>query len=381
MPAPTKHPDWATDETNNVEPPDAKKAAGWVPAEQPPSSWFNWWKNLVGLWVRWLEERADTNAADIVTVQGNVDDVAADLASLDAHAAKFDEPNTWEFTQTFDIDQADDPMFRSTKHAGNHGGSSGNVWKVQHTWLLTDGTNARVYSGAGGGSGNWCLTTNALWDPGVAGQVWSKDDDLIESNVLRCFNGELHFYGKAPGGGTWGPGAWDTARGVARVGDEVHAKGFQAASSGFNYEPAVTHWVEAVPSGGYNTFFNSRRLAPGEDVQYFFPRLPTGAWIGQVNVKVERFAGNDYEIYANITTVKNFTDETTPGATMSSLDSDLVSGATPKVENHLLSYGGLTVDNEFKVYWVRIFNKLGATSDLEVYGVQLGFTDPGPRNH
>lgn len=52
MAAPTEYPDWATDETNNLAPPPSKVAEGWVPAEEPPSSWFNWWMNLVGLWVR-----------------------------------------------------------------------------------------------------------------------------------------------------------------------------------------------------------------------------------------------------------------------------------------------------------------------------------------
>jgi len=52
---PTKFPTWATDGTNVVEPPDAKKATGWVPLEEPPSSWFNWWQNNVNAWVEWLD--------------------------------------------------------------------------------------------------------------------------------------------------------------------------------------------------------------------------------------------------------------------------------------------------------------------------------------
>jgi hypothetical protein len=62
MPAPTNHPDWATDATNNVEPPSGKVAVGWVAGEEPPASWFNWWQNLVGLWIRWF----DTNVNDLL---------------------------------------------------------------------------------------------------------------------------------------------------------------------------------------------------------------------------------------------------------------------------------------------------------------------------
>src|SRR3954468_16922705 len=106
MPAPTKYPDWATDESNNVEPPDAKKAAGWVPGEEPPSSWFNWWKNLAGQWVRWLEERANTLTtdldaaeADIDTLQSDLDTLEAATAALASDAARKSQQNTFVKSQ------------------------------------------------------------------------------------------------------------------------------------------------------------------------------------------------------------------------------------------------------------------------------------------
>jgi len=69
MPAPTKYPDWATNGGGTVvEPPAGKVAAGWVPSEQPPSGWFNWWQGLVGQWVRWLESQTTAATAALARV-------------------------------------------------------------------------------------------------------------------------------------------------------------------------------------------------------------------------------------------------------------------------------------------------------------------------
>lgn len=53
---PTKIPRWADDpEASIVEPPELKKNAGWEAAEKPPASYFNWWMNLVSVWLAWLQ--------------------------------------------------------------------------------------------------------------------------------------------------------------------------------------------------------------------------------------------------------------------------------------------------------------------------------------
>lgn len=53
---PTKIPEWA-DTGVIVEPSEAKKDSGWVAPELPPDTFFNWHMNLVGQWVKWLDER------------------------------------------------------------------------------------------------------------------------------------------------------------------------------------------------------------------------------------------------------------------------------------------------------------------------------------
>jgi len=58
MTKPIKLPTWATSSPNVVEPSDGKKAQGWVPGEQPPAAFFNYWQNLVHQWVTWFDESA-----------------------------------------------------------------------------------------------------------------------------------------------------------------------------------------------------------------------------------------------------------------------------------------------------------------------------------
>lgn len=54
---PTTIPRWNDDLTNNTEPPEAKKDAGWIFQEIPPSTWENWKAQLNGQWWKWLDER------------------------------------------------------------------------------------------------------------------------------------------------------------------------------------------------------------------------------------------------------------------------------------------------------------------------------------
>lgn len=56
MARPTKLPDWGG-LTNLTEPSLAKRALGWIFGEAPPSSFANWFWNLITLWVIHLDER------------------------------------------------------------------------------------------------------------------------------------------------------------------------------------------------------------------------------------------------------------------------------------------------------------------------------------
>ena len=53
---PAKTARWA-DSGTIVEPAEGKKDTGWIFEEVPPFSWENWYKNLNGQWLKWIDER------------------------------------------------------------------------------------------------------------------------------------------------------------------------------------------------------------------------------------------------------------------------------------------------------------------------------------
>ena len=55
MTQPTQTPDWNTSGSNRVDPPSGQKSSGWTVNQAPPSSYFNWWMNLVYQWVLYLK--------------------------------------------------------------------------------------------------------------------------------------------------------------------------------------------------------------------------------------------------------------------------------------------------------------------------------------
>jgi hypothetical protein len=68
MSKPVDNPVWSTDANypagaepwsgtaTKTEPSSGKQDEGWEPGEHPPAQYFNWWQNLVYLWIAWFEE-------------------------------------------------------------------------------------------------------------------------------------------------------------------------------------------------------------------------------------------------------------------------------------------------------------------------------------
>lgn len=55
MAQPSQTPDWNTGGANRVDPSSGQKTSGWTVNQAPPSSYFNWWMNLVYQWVLYLK--------------------------------------------------------------------------------------------------------------------------------------------------------------------------------------------------------------------------------------------------------------------------------------------------------------------------------------
>jgi hypothetical protein len=191
MPAPIKYPDWATDGTNTVEPPAGKVAAGWLPAEQPPAGWFNWWQRNVGEWTRWLESL-------IAALTGRVDTLEADMDAAEvvtADAARKSQQNTFTKTQIINSDaaHADDPLISTIGHPGDdptdlsaidtpedpHPPGS-NHWKIVIGCPTKDSASAGIFVGQPPYGA--ALANNARWHVGT--QKWRQIDGTFPSTAL-----------------------------------------------------------------------------------------------------------------------------------------------------------------------------------------------------
>lgn len=61
MPAPSEYPEWASGGSAAITDPTlAEKQLGWTGGEEPPAEYFNWWMNLVYLWIVWLASQVTT---------------------------------------------------------------------------------------------------------------------------------------------------------------------------------------------------------------------------------------------------------------------------------------------------------------------------------
>lgn len=84
MSKPTRLPTWATSGVALIADPGApKQAEGWKADEIPPAETFNWFKNLVGQWVEYLDGQVDVVTQQklaydaIVSVGGNYETLQA----------------------------------------------------------------------------------------------------------------------------------------------------------------------------------------------------------------------------------------------------------------------------------------------------------------
>lgn len=92
MAKPTQLPTWATDLVNNADPGTVKQALGWVFREKPASTHFNWWQNLVGQWIEYIQNGV-VSYPTIQELEANVD--VGDVGYVQAPAV-----DPWEVLYT-----------------------------------------------------------------------------------------------------------------------------------------------------------------------------------------------------------------------------------------------------------------------------------------
>lgn len=295
MPAPTKYPDWGTDDTNNIEPPDAKKAAGWVPAEQPPSSWFNWWQWIVGLWVRWLEERANTTDTHVATAEADIDTLQADLDALEtAHstlagnAALKNVVNTFTQAQIINAenDAADWPLISTTQKPGDDNSSAPGVpagtnrWKAVIEVPTQDNAFARIY--AGQSPDGAAMVNNAHWH--IPTQKWRQDDDSYPSTAIVGRSGAWTASYVPAGAAAWADWPNDS-------GGDFIAGGNIAAKGQFVYQGTHVRNDFTIPlscSSGETILQTDGSYKVGNDGASWPLKLPDGTVLTDIYVVVDQ---------------------------------------------------------------------------------------------
>jgi hypothetical protein len=334
MPAPTQYPDWATDGLNTLEPPAGKVAAGWVPGEQPPSGWFNWWKHLVGEWTRWLDAEVVSLTGRVDVLEPAVDALEADMAAAEAtlaNAALVNAANVFTLGQTM-------PGLTVTDDAS-----------------VTD-----------------LLTTGRLRVTGAGVSVDIDHDANVNENLV--VGDDLTVGGTVDVVSTITSGGTIHGRDLRADDDCIVVNEYQydvpwarstiiPISSASGVHGAV---VQKINGGGIE-------FTGAAQVVSFPIKLPHGAVLNTVQVLYEKVSLATASFWGYRHHSMNWTTPTAPTFQVRAT----VTTSTNGLQVVLLDFTGLTVDGA-EDYEIVISS--GAAVE-KIHAVRVNWIDPGPRNH
>lgn len=240
MPKPIKLPTWATSSPNVIEPSDGKKAQGWVPGEQPPAAFFNYWQGLAYEWIKYFDENAviigGTPIIGDVQVNGTLG-VAGDT--------------------TLGTDGAGNLLVNGTVHTtgkvtiGTGGGADLDVFGA-----VLAGGGVTVGAGVGGGDlnvyGNAIVGTDGTGNLTVKGTLNTWGD----ANIGTAGAGNLDVFGEVTAGGDATVGGDLEVAGRADVlGGDLHVQAGDVIVSGsFAYNKVRN--VPVALGAGQSEFVN-----------------------------------------------------------------------------------------------------------------------------
>lgn len=236
MARPDEFPDWATAGSNTVAPPTSLRTAGWAAFTAPPAQFFNWCQNLIGRWVRYLDdERAAVNTRiDNLVIPGE-----ADFTGV-AYKA---QENAFTAMQSIAHSNASKPLLRSDAMPSGSG-HAGNRWRPIFEFQITPGQFVGMHSGINGSdSAALALVSNATWD--VAAERWKPYASGSPSLAVLWYFDRVRISVVAAGTATWLE--WPhAAEGGLQVG-RINAHG-DVASTG-DVSAATVH-AGTITSGG-----------------------------------------------------------------------------------------------------------------------------------
>lgn len=199
MSKPTNLAEWATAAAAIDEPSTPEKQAGWGVDTKPPAQWFNWWQNLVHLWIVWLDafestahtwSATQTFATIAVTTINSVSLALSGTLAVTGMA-------TLSGGLTLSRSGATDPQIEASAVATSR--------RLLFRQKVATGPDnfVRVYVSALGGLE---VTFNAVWD----GSQWDREDTFYAAYRARLnFNQGFRFETKTSS--PWADNAWDSA--------------------------------------------------------------------------------------------------------------------------------------------------------------------------
>lgn len=154
MPRPSEYPEWADGGSATiVEPSAAKKLLGWI-VEKPPFEFFNWWMNLVYLWVVFIDTQQQADETNISTNATNIANHIAATAAHGATGAVVGTGNNQTFTGVNEFDQY--TLIKSIAATGVPTPAAGKIAifmdSADGQYKKKDSTGAVSRFGSGGGS-------------------------------------------------------------------------------------------------------------------------------------------------------------------------------------------------------------------------------------
>jgi hypothetical protein len=83
MDKPASYPDWATESANVTAPPEARVRLGWELNDRPSSSVFNWWKNITGRWIRYIDDVVANHSETLAALSPWRSDISRRLQAVE----------------------------------------------------------------------------------------------------------------------------------------------------------------------------------------------------------------------------------------------------------------------------------------------------------
>lgn len=165
MARPDKYPEWGTAGTNNVEPTDAKKAAGWLDGERPPAGWFNWLLNNIWQWIVQIVSEIDTLTSGLsgeVTTRSNADDALETAVNNETSARTTADNTLQDHIDAVDVDVTQVEN-RISAYDADTTEVSGNFTLEGYASSLTVAYYAQLIRHRSSNGSNLTLTEVLLW--------------------------------------------------------------------------------------------------------------------------------------------------------------------------------------------------------------------------